>query len=172
MLKSTLKFWFFYENGLSLMYIIVFYHNFRCNFGSSTVKGGESNNGCYKKRGESNNGCYKKTKHAKFGVLWFLVTPVLRFALLLYYRRVLNCYLADFTDVKIIQWTWEMANRNIWFHLPRTLCGVDNVCLWNHTELANISQTFTSCWVLLPSMNRPLHKVFMGKPLRKLAKLR
>ena len=124
------------------------------------------------KSGNLITGVNKKTKHAKFGLLCFLVTPVLRFALLLYYRRVLNCYLADFTDVKIIQWTWEMANRNIWFYLPRTLCGVDNVCLWNHTEFANSSQTFMSCWVLLPSMVRSLHKVFMGKPLIKMTKQR
>ena len=61
-----------------------------------------------RQRGESQNGCFKKTKHvkfsekrtflcvsggkkcsffAKFGVLCFLETPVLRFALLPYYRR-------------------------------------------------------------------------------------
>ena len=70
-----------------------------------------------KSKGESQNGCYKKTKHAKFfrrfltlwythmrlriwggkkcsffekfAVLSFLVTPVLRFAFLPYYRRVM-----------------------------------------------------------------------------------
>ena len=51
-----------------------------------------------RQKGESQNGCYKKTKHDKFsekqtfltpfGVLWFLLTRVLRFALLPYYRRV------------------------------------------------------------------------------------
>ena len=35
--KINIEILIFYENGLSLMYIIVFYHNFRCNFGSSTV---------------------------------------------------------------------------------------------------------------------------------------
>ena len=49
-----------------------------------------------RQKGESQNGCFKKTKHAKFsekrtffgkfGVLCFLETPVLRFALLPYYR--------------------------------------------------------------------------------------
>ena len=35
-----------------------------------------------RQKGESHNGCFKKTKHAKFSE-----TPVLRFALLPYYRR-------------------------------------------------------------------------------------
>ena len=45
-----------------------------------------------RQKGESQNGCFKKTKHAKclffgkFGVLCFLEKPVLRFALLPYYR--------------------------------------------------------------------------------------
>ena len=66
-----------------------------------------------RQKGESQNGCFKKTKHAKFsekrtfltyvcvsggkkcsffgkfGMLCLLETPVLRFALLFYYRRVL-----------------------------------------------------------------------------------
>ena len=70
-----------------------------------------------REKGESQNGCFKKTKHAKFsaktntftpwyahvcayqgiknvcfcgkfGVFCFLETPVLRFALLPYYRRI------------------------------------------------------------------------------------
>ena len=60
-----------------------------------------------RQKGESQNGCFKKTKHSKFsekhifyplirkkcsffgkfGVLCFLKTPVLRFAILSYYRR-------------------------------------------------------------------------------------
>ena len=67
-----------------------------------------------RQKGESQNGCFKKAKHAKifekqtfltsvsrgkkclffgnFGVLCFLETPVLRFALLPYYRRnILLC---------------------------------------------------------------------------------
>ena len=55
-----------------------------------------------RQKGESQNGCFKKTKHVKFsekrtfltpwlahvrGVLCFLGTPVLRLALLPYYRR-------------------------------------------------------------------------------------
>ena len=56
-----------------------------------------------RQKGESQNGCFKKAKHAKisecvsgvkkcsffgnFGVLCFLETPVLRFALLPYSRR-------------------------------------------------------------------------------------
>ena len=68
-----------------------------------------------RQKGESQNGCLKKTKHAKFsekmtisyslctggkkcpffgkfGVLCFLQTPVLRFALLPYYRRYYLMY--------------------------------------------------------------------------------
>ena len=53
-----------------------------------------------RQKGESQNGCFKKAKHAKisekniclffgnFDVLCFLETPVLRFALLPYYRRL------------------------------------------------------------------------------------
>ena len=40
-----------------------------------------------RQKGESQNGCYKKTEQTKFGVLCFIVTPVLRFALLPYCRR-------------------------------------------------------------------------------------
>ena len=72
-----------------------------------------------RQKGESQNGCFKKTKHAKclekrtsltpwyahvrvrsggkkssffgkFGVLYFLETPVLRVAILPYYRRFIN----------------------------------------------------------------------------------
>ena len=49
------------------------------------------NSSVIRQKGESQNGCFKKTKHAKFsekcsffgkfGVLCFLETPVLRFAL-------------------------------------------------------------------------------------------
>ena len=46
-----------------------------------------------RQKGKSRNGCYKKTKHdkcsffGKFGVLCFLVAPVLRFAPLPYCLR-------------------------------------------------------------------------------------
>ena len=52
-----------------------------------------------RQKGESQNGCFKNAKHAKisekqtclffrnFGMLWFLETPVLKFALLPYYRQ-------------------------------------------------------------------------------------
>ena len=53
-----------------------------------------------RQKGESQNGCYKKTKHVsvgkkssffgKFAVLCFLVTPVLRFAYLPHYRRIIG----------------------------------------------------------------------------------
>ena len=71
------------------------------------------NSSAIRQIGESQNGCNKKTKHTKFsekrqylththacvsgvkkcsifkfGMLCFLVTPVLRFALLPYYRRI------------------------------------------------------------------------------------
>ena len=75
----------------------------------------ESNSSVIKRKGEPQIRCYKKRKHAiffrktnmraharvrikgkkcslfeKFGVLCFLLTPVLRFALLPYYRRILT----------------------------------------------------------------------------------
>ena len=61
-----------------------------------------------RQKGESQNGCFKKAKHAKisekicvsggkkclffgnFDILCFLETPVLRFALLPYYRRIMG----------------------------------------------------------------------------------
>ena len=56
------------------------------------------NSSVVRQKGESQNGGNKKTKHIlggkkclfseKIGKLCFLVTSVLRFALLLYYRRV------------------------------------------------------------------------------------
>ena len=68
------------------------------------------NSSVIKQKGKSENGCFKKTKHAKFSeknisyplirtrtsfdMLCFLETPVLRFALLLHYRRISQtCYL-------------------------------------------------------------------------------
>ena len=75
-----------------------------------------------RQKGESQNGCYKKTKHAKFsekqtfltpwyahvsvlfGVLCFLVTPILKFALLPYYRRnIIWTTEARFFTVSIIK---------------------------------------------------------------------
>ena len=67
-----------------------------------------------RQKGEYQNGCYKKTKHAKFpyqgvkkcsffgkfGVLCFLETPVLRFVLLPYYRR-LNLFEKYFSSKNI-----------------------------------------------------------------------
>ena len=83
-----------------------------------------NNSSVMRKKGESQNGCFKKTKHAKFsekrkfvtpwyahlcvrirgkcsffgkfGVLCLLETPVLRFALLPYYLRVIKRYLKKF----------------------------------------------------------------------------
>ena len=53
------------------------------------------NSSAMRQKGESQNECYKKTKHTKFSqifgkfdVLCFLLTPVLRFALLPYCRRI------------------------------------------------------------------------------------
>ena len=63
------------------------------------------NSSVIRQKGESQNWCYMKTKHAKFsekrtfvtpwwfgkfGVFCFLETPVLRFTLLPYYRRILR----------------------------------------------------------------------------------
>ena len=51
-----------------------------------------------RQKGESQNGGNKKAKHAKFsffrkfGVLCFLVTSVLRFALLSYYRQYVSWF--------------------------------------------------------------------------------
>ena len=46
------------------------------------------NTSVIRQKDESQNGCFKKAKHGNFGVLCFLETPVLRFALLPYYRRI------------------------------------------------------------------------------------
>ena len=77
-----------------------------------------------RQKGESQNGGYKKTKHVKFseklkfpffgkfGVLCFLVTPVLRFAFLPYYQR----YLLSL---------WKVNNvKNNRFMYSLTLCKV------------------------------------------------
>ena len=62
----------------------------------------DSNSSVIRQKGEPQNGCFKKTKHTKFSEkrtfltpwyrkIWralFLETPVLRFALLPYYRRI------------------------------------------------------------------------------------
>ena len=45
----------------------------------------DSNSSGIRQKGESQNGCFKKAKH----VLCFLETPVLRFALLPYYRGII-----------------------------------------------------------------------------------
>ena len=82
-------------HGCNYVLLLFFYFLF-CESSSSVIR----------QRGESQDGCFKKTKHAKFsekrtflggkkclffgkfGVLRFPETPVLRFALLPYYRRV------------------------------------------------------------------------------------
>ena len=71
---------------------------------------GRINSSVIRQKGESQNGCFKKAKHAKisekhrlfygnFGVLCFLETPVLRFALLLYSRRTNSSFLIEITVV-------------------------------------------------------------------------
>ena len=67
---------------------------------------GESENEYFKKTNTSNEHFLPPDKHTlsafffwKFGVLCFLETPVLRFALLPYYRRFLNCTVITITPV-------------------------------------------------------------------------
>ena len=101
-----------------------------------------------RQEGKSQDGCFKKTKHAKFsekctfltpwclsggkkcayfgkfGVLFFLETPVLRFALLPYYRRKGKCQRNQWPKARIISIesgekkvvltvTLQVADRNV-----------------------------------------------------------
>ena len=109
--------------------------------------------------GESQNGYYKKTKNAKFlekrkkcvsggkkcsffgkfGVLCFLETPVLRFALLPYYRRsVIYAHKESFS-------AWD--KREVLFPLTTLLIVISKKTLYTNIKQINnghISKTISN----------------------------
>ena len=72
----------------------------------------------------------------KFGVLCFLETPVLRFALLLYYRRI------RYYD----RWQYYKRHvyRNYWQHVKRT------------NTISGLSETFTIMNIIISDSNHPV----------------
>ena len=86
-----------------------------------------------RQKGESQNGCFKKTKHStfsektnisyasgskkcsfsgKFDLLCFLETPVLIFALLPYYRRVILINLFNLCLAKLVNLYYHVRRKN------------------------------------------------------------
>ena len=91
------------------------------------------------KIGKSQDGCYKKTKHAKlskkrrgvkkcsfygkFVALCFLVTPILRFALLPNYRR---SYVHVISFMKLKNWYFLWGSGDLIFQFSNVSIGASN----------------------------------------------
>ena len=103
------------------------------------------NSSVIRQRSESQHGCFNKTKQAKFseketflsslfsgkfGMLFFLKTPVLRFALLPYYQRTGACPLFGPAVLWIINWitlTTQPAFTCSWLTIETLEQGVKYV---------------------------------------------
>ena len=117
------------------------------------------NSSVIRQKGESQDGCFKKTKHVrfsekrtflkkcsffwKFDVLCFLETPVLRFALWPYYRRIIFCFcqetISQSMKMKSIISTckWTRCHWLVFWFVIRTLAVYGNSYLCNSMGLSN-----------------------------------
>ena len=138
-----------------------------------------------RQKGESKNGCFKKTKHAKFpdkrtfltcwyahtyvcvsggkkysffgkfGVLCFLETPVLRFALLPYYRqneirKITNC-----CSEKFWKFSKDISSGSLYLILQKIgrPVGEGLTCLQQQTLICFSNAKWNSGWIFLKKIS-------------------